>query len=347
MKTFRHTSSAKILSSLILPSVVLFAAPCTAEPVTPKTSIASPVGQHDQETVYATVNGKPILIRDYVNTFNSSLRQKFYHGKVPEGEMSKVREDVLDQMIMRILLLEEANRRGLTADENKIAEAIAGYDKQYASSPSWQENREQLLPGLRTRLAEQDLLEQIEKTSRAVPEVTDADARRFYDNHRELFTEPEKLKMSVILLGVDPSSPKERWDDAMEEARKIHKRLLEGADFAETARTHSSGAEASQGGALGYIHRGMLPEVLEKKIDEFKIGEIPEPLMILEGVAIFRLEDRLPAKLREFTDVVERARSLARREREDAAWSKLKANLKSAAKIKLLVNPAQSSDSRP
>lgn len=299
----------------------------------------SPVpAAHGDNTVYATVNGQPILIGDYANAFNATLRQKFYHGQVPEGEFAKVRDLVTKQMVSRILLLDEAKRRGIGADEKKVSESIAGYEAQYAASESWKQNRERLLPGLREQIASQSVLEQLEKSVRAVPVLSDTDVLKFYTAHPALFTEPEKLHLSVILLTVNPSSPETAWERARVEAQAIYKRLQAGADFAETARIQSMGKEAEQGGDLGYVHRGMLPDVLEAKIDAFKIGVAAEPIQLLEGVAIFRLEARKPAQLRVFADVAERARALAQRDAQDAAWSALQARLEAAATVKILGN---------
>ena len=293
--------------------------------------------QHNEETVYATVNGQPISISDYANAFNATLRQKFYHGKIPEGKMAEAREEVLDQMVMRILLADEAKQRGLSPDQKKVAAAVVGYEAQYAANPVWKQNRERLLPGLQEHLSGQNLLEQLEKSVRSVSELSAAEVKKFYDGHPELFTEPEKLHLSVILLTVDPSAPKAVWEQARAEAQTIHARLLRGADFAEAARLHSSGQEAAQGGDLGYVHRGMLPEALQQKIDDVKVGAIAEPITLLEGIAIFRLMDRRAAQRRAYADVAERATALARREHEDAAWSALQARLKSAADVKILV----------
>lgn len=100
---------------------------------------------------------------------------------------------------------------------------------------------------------------------------------------------------------------------------------------------HSSGSEAAQGGDMGYVHHGMLPEVLQQKIDGVKVGEISEPITMLEGIAIFYVRDRISAKLRAYADVAERAKGLARKDAEDAAWSGLQARLKAAADVKVLV----------
>lgn len=322
----------------ILLSVGLLGGPAAAAD-----AASAPV--HGEETVYATVNGTPIFIRDYANTFNATLRQKYYHGKVPEGQMAEVREQVTNQMVQRILLLGEARKRGMIPDTGKIAEQISGYEAQYKTSPAWQQNRERLLPGLQAQLAEQSLLTQLEQAVRKVPEPSADEVRAFYNSHQELFTEPEKLHLSAIVLTVDPSAPKTAWDQARSEAAAIHARLLGGADFAETARLHSSGKEAERGGDLGYVHRGMLPEALQQKIDEFTVGVVAEPLTILEGVAIFRLDERKTAKLRAFDDVSERARDLARREREETAWASLISGLRSVAEVKILASQTQSEGS--
>lgn len=306
---------------------------------------AAPAPQHGEDTVYATVNGKPILLRDYANTFNATMRQKYYHGKVPEGQMAEVREQVTNQMVQRILLVDEAKKRGIVPDSGKIAQQIAGYEAQYQANPVWQQNRERLLPGLQVQLSEQNMLELLEQSVRKVPEPTAEEVRAFYSSHQELFTEPEKLHLSAIVLTVDPSAPTTTWDQARSEAAAIHARLQAGADFAETARLHSSGKEAAEGGNLGYVHRGMLPEALQLKIDEFKVGVVAEPLTILEGVAIFRLDERKTATLRAFGDVSERARDLARRDREEAAWSSLVSGLRSAADVRILASQAKSEGS--
>lgn len=311
-----------------------------AQPAT-QTATTAVAPQHGQETIYATVNDQPISINDYANAFNAILRQKYYHGQVPEGKLAEVREQVTDQMVMRILLLDEAKRRKLSADEKKIDETVAGYEKQYASSPAWKENRERLLPGLRAQLTAQNLIEQVEKSVRGVPDPSAEDVKKFYTDHPELFTEPEKLRLSVILLAVDPSSPKQVWEQARAEAKAIYGRLKGGADFAEAARLHSNGKEAEQGGDMGYVHRGMLPETIQEKIDALQVGVVAEPIDILEGIAIIYLRDRRPALLRAYADVAERAAGLTRREREDQAWAALQASLKSAADIKILAGKAK------
>ncbi|MBI2307351.1 MAG: peptidyl-prolyl cis-trans isomerase [Rhodocyclales bacterium] len=288
--------------------------------------------------LYAMVNGKPVTLQEYEIAFSALLRQKYYHGKVPEGEMAAVREEVKDKIVQRVLLTEEADRRGVKPDDAAVAEQIAKYDARYAGSPTWAQSRERMLPGLKKQLEEQSRLDVLERQVRGTHELSEADVRAFYDKHPELFTEPEKVRLSVILLGVDPAAGGPAWAQAREEATRLHVQLVAGADFAEAARLRSSGKFAEEGGNAGYLHRGMLPEALQQRIDEFKVGVVAEPMDILEGVAIFRLDERVPPRPREFADVAQRARDLAVRERQNNAWTGFLKELTARAEVKIVFN---------
>lgn len=302
-----------------------------------------------EPAIYATINGQSITVKEYEAAFASALRQKFYHGQMPEGQLPVVRDEVKSRLVQRILLLEEAKRRGIDGADKSVDDAIAGYDERYASSATWKQSRERMLPGLRAQLVEQNTLKLVEAEVKAVPEPSDQEVHAYYDGHKELFTEPEKTRLSVILLGVDPSSPKEKWQLAREEANALHERLIKGADFQEAARMHSSGKEAEKGGDLGYLHRGMLPEALQLRIDKFEVGTIAEPVDVLEGVAIFRLEERVPARLREFKEVAQRARELALRDRQNMAWAKFLDGLVAKADVRMVYQHAveQKGQERP
>jgi len=304
------------------------------------TAVAAPavapgaVAAHGDQVV-AVVNGRSISTQEYETLFVGMVRERFYHGKIPDGETEKVRKEAFDQLIERVLLEQEAEKRGLKPDEAKVTEAVAGYETRYGGSATWQQQRERLLPNLLAQLRRMDVVEQMEKSLRNVPEPTAAEVRTYYDQHNENFTEPEKLRLSMILLRVDPAAPKTTWDKAREEAQGIYKRIKGGAEFAEFAKLHSNDDSSSRGGDLGYLHRGMLPEALQAQVDSFKQGVVAEPITLLEGVALFRLDGRMAPKLREFKDVEQRARELCRRDSETRARAEAIVRLRKAAKIEV------------
>lgn len=289
-----------------------------------------------QEAMFAEVNGKLISMREYDAFFSSVLRQRFFHGVVPEGQLEAVRKEVADMFINRELLTDEAQRQGFKPEAAKLEQALSEYDRRNGAMPDWKQRREQLLPAIRAQVNQQSLLEQLEKSVRAIPQPALAEVRSFYDQNTELFIEPEKLRLSVILLKVDPSATKEIWVKAQKSAQEIYTRIQQGADFAEQARQHSQHESAGKGGDLGYLHRGMMPAALENKIDKLTLSVPEEPLTVLEGIAIYRLDERTKGTLQDFGVVQVRAQDLLYRNKSEQHWQNTVARLRAEAKIKML-----------
>lgn len=286
------------------------------------------------------IDGTAITVREYDLAYAAAVRQKFYHRQPPENEIAAFRQEVAEKLIDRVLLIAEGERQGVKPDVKRVDEEIAAHEKRYGDNPRWQKNRDAMLPGLRRELEQRTVLEQLERKTRAVAEPSGKQVQAYYAAHPELFTEPEQVRLSVILLKVDPSSRGGVWDKAREEAATIVKRLAAGADFGELARLHSGDSSAAKGGDMGYLHRLMLPEAVHKTVDQLKPGVVSEPVTVLEGVAVFRLEDRKLSHLMAFGDVRRRAADLWKREQANNRWNGLIARLRQAANIKV-VDPSR------
>ena len=289
--------------------------------------------------VYAFVDRQPVLQSDVQAALSELLRKKFYHGQVPEGQMEATLKEAQNQLIDNLLLWREIERRGIEPDLVKVEQELQKYEDRYKSNPQWQQQRASVLPGLRAELERRSRAERIEQSVKALPPPEAAAVRAHYDANPELFTEPARLRLHTILLAVDPSSPASVWQEARDEAQRIVKRLRAGADFEETARIHSQDKSAASGGDVGYLHVGMLPESMQKTLDAFKIGEVADPIDVLEGVAIVRIDERVAPRLRSFADVEARARELLQREAQNKAWDEFRAGLRRAATIEV-VEPA-------
>lgn len=281
----------------------------------------------------AVVNGRKVTVEEFERAFGVMMRQKFYHRTPPEGQLEQVRLEVAEGLVDRALLLAEAEKRGIAVDEGPIKQVLDGYEKQYGAAPDWKATRERALPQIRRQLSEQQLLAKLDAAVREVPAPDEAAVRAFYDANSALFTEPERVHLSVILLKVDPAAPKALRDKAREEGRDLRARLARGAEFAELARIHSGDGSAGKGGDLGYLHRGMLGEGVHREVDLLKAGEVSPSFDVLDGVAVFKLHERAAARLHEFDAVKARAAELLKRERSEQAWKVFVANLRQGAVI--------------
>ena len=284
---------------------------------------------------FATVGDSSISYDEYNAAFKEATRAKFYHGKPPDAEIATLQREVADQLVARVVLLREIKRRGLRPDSVAIQKQVAVYEQRYANNEQWKKNRAQWLSALIERLEQDALLEKMEKSVRDQLQPSDAQVKAYFAAHRDKFTEPEQMRVSVILLKVDPSANDAAWKATEERAKTLARRLRAGEDFAALARQHSAAASALQGGDMGYLHRGMLPEGSQDVLEKIKVGEVADPQRLLEGYAVFRVTDRKPAIPHTLEQVQRRARQLTQREQADLAWNAFVKDLKSGTPIEI------------
>jgi parvulin-like peptidyl-prolyl isomerase len=287
------------------------------------------------EAAFATVGDTVITLAEYQRALTAAVRNKYYHAKPPDAELAALQREVGEDVVNRVLLLSEAKRRGLKPQADKIQTKVAGYDAQYSKSAKWQANRDKMLASVVPQLERESLLDQLEQQVRQVGEPAEAAARAYYDQHKDLFVEPEQVKLSLILLKVDPSSNATVWRGALEEGQRLHTKLQAGADFGELARLHSGDRSAGSSGQMEYVHRGMLPEPVQTVVDPLALGATSAPVRLLEGVAIIRLDGRKPARQRPFDEVKARAVQLWQRAEGDTRWKQLIAQLRRATPARI------------
>jgi parvulin-like peptidyl-prolyl isomerase len=286
-----------------------------------------------EKNYIAIVGGERISMSEYVGSLRKGMRERFYHGKTPEDELKKYQKEVAEQLVSRLLSIQEAKRRGIKPDSEAVNKAVESFDTKFKDNPKWSDAREAVLKQLKVRLERDSLAESLEKQVRFVPVPNDVELRSYYEKNKDLFTTPGRVRVSLILLKVDPSSGAEVWEQASKQANDILERINNGADFAEMARIHSSDESAQNGGDMGFAHAGMLGDNAQKVLDLMEPGEVSSPVILLEGVALFRLEGRVKSRLNPLESVKERAISLYQRDKGELAWKQLGARLRAKTKI--------------
>lgn len=80
----------------------------------------------------------------------------------------------------------------------------------------------------------------------------------------------------------------------LEEALSVRARLAEGQSFVDVSAEISKAANAQQGGDLGWIARGTLPEDLDAVVFSLGEGEISEPVASPSGYHVFQVLEAEP-----------------------------------------------------
>ncbi len=281
------------------------------------------------------VNGEPVYLVEYANAYRQGMKNRFYHGSVPEGELKSFNQQVLDTQVNLVLAEQEALSRGLAFDAAWVEKNVAELDAANQSSEQWAVLRERWLPRVRLSYERQSLLARLETYVRDSVRATDAEVLAYYQQKPESFTQPPRQRVSLLLMKVDPSAGAEGWRRVGEAAAQLRKRLDGAENFSDLAEEFSDDPSAANGGDMGYLHQGMLGTDAQLVLDALAIGDISEPVMLLDGVALFHLTDRIPANLQAFTVVRERAKGLYLRERGELEWQALLFKLRQGADIEI------------
>ena len=138
--------------------------------------------------------------------------------------------------------------------------------------------------------------------------VSEGEAKAFYDGNPEYFKEPEAIRVSGILIKVDPKSEPAKKEEARKKLEDIEKRVQKGEDFAVLAKDFSEDASAAQGGDLGMIPRGKMPKALDDAAFSLKPGEVSNVVETELGFHLIKVHEKKPEKVVPFKEVEEKIR---------------------------------------
>lgn len=219
----------------------------------------------------------------------------------PEGD--QLRDSAIQELILRHLMLAEAEKLGLKTD-----------------------NDEQTIG----TLLEQEV---------AFGDVSEESCKEFYDQNQGSFMQGESATASHILFaqgeGLAASLAKAKAEGVLADLQKNP------SAFAAMAREHSTCPSGKEGGSLGQFGRGQMVPEFEQAVFSTKAGDITPSLVETQfGYHIIQVNQRQGGELVNFDEVKERLQSyLTDMEGRKATHAYL-AKLVNAAKIEGYELPA-------
>ncbi len=134
--------------------------------------------------------------------------------------------------------------------------------------------------------------------------VDEATLRRMYDERAGAFSVGEERKVRHILLGAGDPADAEAIALALATAGELRERIAAGDSFADLAREYSEDSgSAADGGDLGFISRGTMPESFEEAVFALAEGEVGAPVQTPFGVHLVRVDTIRPGSRRSFEEV--------------------------------------------
>jgi foldase protein PrsA len=158
---------------------------------------------------------------------------------------------------------------------------------------------------LREKVADQLRgLDWLEKQVQALSMPGEQECRRFYDAHRDLFTQPARYRVSHVFLAAHAETPPENVEEKERTIAALSARLNQGEVLSQLA-AESSEDEGSKprGGDLNYFSETRMPPDFMAEIKKLRVGEISKPFRCQLGFHIAQLTETKGAHFLSFDEV--------------------------------------------
>ena len=204
--------------------------------------------------VIATVNGVEITQKDL-----QSYMQQMPQQALQAGNLTK--EKLQQQLIQRELLTQYAIKQGVEKDSKY----------------------KELLERLKRDLALEIWMGQQMDSIK----ITEDEMKKYYNENKERFAQvaSDQIRARHILV--------KNQDEAKEIIAKLQESKNLKKDFIESAKKHSVGPSAANGGDLGFFGKGRMVPEFEKTVFDMKVGEMTSnPVETEFGYHVIYVEDK-------------------------------------------------------
>ncbi len=237
-----------------------------------------------EDKLLAKVSNKSVTLGEFKARI--SKLPSYYQDVV-----NKNKKRYLDEMIMEMLLYEDAVRKGLDKDK-EVREVIS-------------EARKKILIA---KLIKNDVEDKVR--------ITEEEIGSFYNENKDKYKTPELWRASHILVATEA------------EAKDMLDQLSKGASFEDLARAHSTDMTATRGGDLGYFKQGQLVPEFENACFKLNIGQFGDIVHTQFGYHVIKLTDRKVPAVEDLSKVRRAIESELRKKRRSDLFDKLVMDLK-------------------
>ncbi len=245
------------------------------------------------DRIVAVVNDDIILASE-LEAEIANVRQQYRGSNVRLPSGSELERQVIERLVMKRLQLAQAERMGITVDDNTLNAAVRRVAEQNNMNLSQFQQALQR-EGISFSRFREDLKEDIiisrlhqRQVERSV-DVSEREVDEFLASAAA--SEDLEYRVSHILIATPQAASSEDIDQARQQAEGIVRELRDGTDFAETAARVSDAANALEGGDLGWRSGGELPSVFQDVVRGMQAGEVSDALRSSNGFHIVKLQE--------------------------------------------------------
>jgi len=287
-----------------------------AEPRPSEGLAESQVPEEPADSVAVTINGIDVTEAELQQIIKPQLERMAHQGKqlppaFAQAFEKQLRQQAIDRIIIGRLLEEKVKEANIVITEEEVINqitAILAAQKPPVSLEEFKKTRaesgqsfDEVKEQVRKQMAYQKV---VEAQWAGKINITEEDAKKYYDENPTKFEVKEQVRASHILIKPDTTDSEADPNQAKAEAKAKIQGLLEqikgGANFAELAKANSDCPSAARGGDLNFFARGQMVPPFDKAAFELEVGKLSDIVETRFGYHIIKVTDRKDASTTSF-----------------------------------------------
>ncbi len=259
----------------------------------------------------AHVNGTVLTQADLVREEYAIFPYARQHNGIPKDMEPEIRQGAMRMMIFEELVYQEAQRRKMTVPPVRMQKAEMDFRKTFTTPEEYNAFIESEFRGsqqlLDAKIRRSLLIDALLKTEvQSKSQVTQIEARAYYDKHPELF----KISESYIFQTLSVIVPDKATPEQAKEARVRAEKDLPQAKATKTNDEFGLLAEKASDDDYRVMegqHKATpvdeLPPPVFEALHSMKVGDVSNVIQVGQDFTILRLNAHIPAGKQRFENV--------------------------------------------
>ena len=227
----------------------------------------------------AKVNGVDIPSEQFLSEYKSTL-ERYRRARHPVR--AELKERLKDNLVRRLvdaeIITQRAKALDISLDDKQFAAKWEQHKGRYGSEKAFNDFLQRAGTS-EMAVREQFKLNMIrEKVFNHISKgiaVSKAETKKFYDDNKQRYFEPEQVRASHILIRVEPNASAEAKEEKRKHAETIRQKARKkGAKFEKLAKEFGEDPTRSRGGDLGFFTRGRMVKAFEDAVWPMRLNEL-------------------------------------------------------------------------
>ena len=304
-----------------------------------------------QKTVYATVGDEKITKADMDEEMKATIDQlkqqygdDYANNEKIKDQLKQMKVQYLNAMVNEKLMLKNAESVGVTPTDDELNEYADKQIEQLKQAYPDDAQLQQVLEAngftedsYKDYAKKQYKLQKVQEAITADVEVTDDDAKAYYDENKDSqYTVGAGANAAHILIAEKGSDGNIDFDASLAKANEVKAKLDAGADFAQLASEYGTDGTKDKGGDLGFVayNQANYDQDFLAGFKQLSEGQISDPIKSQFGYHIIKATGIKDEVVTPFDDVKEQIKSQLIQQKQSEAFNTKISEWKDASKVK-------------